>query len=119
MNDKEELRRLIFQMLDDSGKQAAVFAKDIGVLPSLVSQWRNGTSSSFCKKEYIAKIANYFHVSTDFLLGINSDEVDYDINEIVEAVKSREEVRELFNIVKHMNKSDVEKATRIITALKE
>ncbi|MDY3987761.1 MAG: helix-turn-helix domain-containing protein [Massilioclostridium sp.] len=43
------------------------FQKDLGLYSSAVSEWKNGKSKSYQK--HLAKIANYFGVSTDYLLG--------------------------------------------------
>jgi len=118
MDDVEQLRAKIFQLLDDNKIMPSKFAEEIGASQSLVSQWRSGASSSFCRKQYIERIAKFFNVSIDYLIGINQGNRDYEIQEIAELVKAREEIRNLFNIVIHMSKDEVEKATRIITALK-
>ena len=46
------------------------FAKCLGVTRSCVNAWEMGTSNPSIKK--IIDIAEFFHVSTDYLLGIES-----------------------------------------------
>ena len=42
-------------------------AEYIGIQPSLISDWKNGNSTSYHK--YITSISEYFDVSTEYVLG--------------------------------------------------
>jgi transcriptional regulator with XRE-family HTH domain len=73
--------------------------------------------------EVVTKIAGYFSVSTDYLLGneekekplVNGDE---ELTEYLEVLKTRPEMRMLFQLSKDATKEDVEAAVRIIEALR-
>ncbi len=43
------------------------FQKDLGLYATAVSEWKNGKSKSYMK--HLPKIAKYFDVSVDYLLG--------------------------------------------------
>lgn len=76
--------------------------------------------------EVLAKIANYFGVSVDYLLGedhakekTESDTRDAELAELLEELKTRPEMKMLFSITKDATKEDVEKAVSIIKALRD
>ena len=69
--------------------------------------------SSFSLK----KIADFFGVSTDYLLG-SAETSSKELNEYLEVLSSREELRMLFKLAKNASKSDVKRAVKIIEALK-
>ena len=72
----------------------------------------------------LTKIASYFDVSVDYLLGktnqkkpfINEDE---ELTEYLEELKNRSEMRMLFKLAKGATKADVEQAVKIIEALRK
>lgn len=57
----------ILNLLNERNIKQQEFAKAIGVRKQAISEWKNGTTKSYMK--YIDKIADYFNVSTDYLLG--------------------------------------------------
>lgn len=57
----------IFLLLESSKESQLAFAKAIGVSSGNVGDWKSGRSTP--KLDAICKIADYFHVSTDYLLG--------------------------------------------------
>lgn len=73
--------------------------------------------------ETLASIAEYFDVSVDYLLG-NTDtkkpavNADDELNEYLEELKNRSEMRMLFSLAKGATKKDVEAAVKIIEALR-
>ena len=52
----------------DAGISQQKLAEEIGVNRSAVSFWESGTNES--KATYIAKLAKFFGVSADYLLGL-------------------------------------------------
>lgn len=73
----------------------------------------------------IEALANFFEVTVDYLLGrtgakkyTSSDEVD-GIDEILETLHKRPEMKTLFSLSQKSTKEDIEKAMRIIEALKD
>jgi len=84
--------------------------------------WKNTGKAP--KQELLVRIADYFGVSTDYLLGkeeqkekplVNGDE---ELTEYLELLKTRPEMRMLFQLSKDATKEDVEAAVRIIEALR-
>ena len=54
-------------LIKQAGITQARFASDIGITPQAVSYYAKGREPSF---DLLRKIAEYFHVTTDYLLGI-------------------------------------------------
>ena len=63
----EILLRNILKELDNKKVSATQFQKDLGLYASAVSEWKSGASKSY--EKHLAKIADYFCVSVDYLLG--------------------------------------------------
>jgi transcriptional regulator with XRE-family HTH domain len=71
--------------------------------------------------ETLNKIAEYFNVTVDFITGneqkekplVNNDE---ELTEYLEELKTRPEMKMLFNLAKGATKDDVEKAVKIVEA---
>ena len=57
----------IFDLLDKKGIEQKAFAKEVGVSPSIVSNWRKGKSNSY--NDYLVKIAQVLGTTTADLLG--------------------------------------------------
>lgn len=57
----------ILKLLSESEFDQKEFADKIGVKPQVVSDWKAGRNKSYTK--YIDQIADFFNVSTDYLLG--------------------------------------------------
>lgn len=98
-------------------------AEDCGINRSNVSNWKNNGCTP--RGAALQKIADYFNVSTDFLLG-NSEQKekplineDQELTEYVELLKNRPECRMLFQLSKDATKEEVEQAVRIIEALRQ
>lgn len=87
-----------------------------GISRSALSELKAGRSKSI-SSDNLAKIADYFKVSTDYILGKTNAEND-ELNEYLEVLASREDLRMLFKLAKDASRDDVDKAVKIIEALK-
>lgn len=95
--------------------------KDIGMQPSVITDLKMGRRKTV-HAETAGKIAEYFNVSTDYLLGkekSSATEADDELNEVLEELKNRPEMRMLFSLAKGATKEDIEKAVKIIEALQK
>ena len=61
------------ELIRDSGKTRQVIAQEIGCDTSTVTKQFNGDMK--ISVDYLVKYARYFHVSTDYLLGMEKDEL--------------------------------------------
>lgn len=94
------------------------FCIAVGINKSAVTDWKNGKTKSYLK--HISKIAEVLNVSEDYLLGETDDtsvnSSSDDLNEYLELLRNRDEMKMLFNLTKDATKEEVEKAVDIITA---
>lgn len=114
METSEIIREKIFGLVDKSGISDAEFANGISVSRFVVSHWRRKISTSYIK--YLKNIAAYFNVTVDYLTG-NEPDAEYD--NILTGIKSRAELKKLFQVSMNASKEDVENAIKIIEALKK
>lgn len=62
-----DTRARIFELLDKKKIEQKAFAAEVGVSPSIVSNWRKGKSNSY--NDHLVKIAQVLGVPTSDLLG--------------------------------------------------
>ena len=55
---------------EQQNKTQSDLAKQLGITRSSVNAWEMGISAP--STQYIVELANIFHVSTDYLLGVNT-----------------------------------------------
>lgn len=116
------------QLLRKHNLSAYKVSKMTGITQSTLSDWKRGRSTP--KTDTLQKIADYFDVSVDYLMGRESDEpnaidkennpivLDDDALELLEELKERPEMRTLFSVSRKATKEDILKAVKIIEALK-
>ena len=88
-----------------------------GISRSTLSELKAGRNKSI-SSDNLSKIADYFKVPTDYILGKITAE-NSELNEYLEVLASREELRMLFKLAKDASRDDVDKAVKIIEALKK
>lgn len=76
------LYNILSQLCNERGISAYRMCKDIGLQPSIMTDLKMGRRSSM-KAETIARVANYFDVSVDYLLGNTQIKKD-DSTEVLE-----------------------------------
>jgi transcriptional regulator with XRE-family HTH domain len=107
------------QLLKKHGVTPYRVHKETGVPQSTLSDWKNGKGVP--KVDKLKAIADYFGVTVDYLLGneqkekplVNNDE---ELTAYLEELKTRPEMKMLFNLAKGATKEDVEKAVKIVEA---
>lgn len=109
----------IEELIAEKGITEKQFLIDVGLNKSTMSDWRKGTTKSY--EKHIAKIADYFNVSTDYLLGKtdirNIAEITDEVDETLDILHKRGEMRMLFSVAKNATKEDIELAADIIEKL--
>lgn len=123
-NEVRFMYKIFEELLKNRGITAYQVSKATGISTGSLSDWKNGRSSP--KADKLQKIADYFGVSVDYLLGktytkkeptVKTD--DDELNEYLEELKNRPEMQMLFSLAKGASKEDVEKAVKIVEALFE
>ncbi len=116
------------RLLQKHGLTAYKVSKLTGVTQSTLSDWKRGRSTP--KTDTLQKIADYFGVSVDYLMGREEEPVnvvdkennpivlDDEALELLGELKTRPEMRTLFSVSKKATKEDIMKAVKIIEALK-
>ncbi len=65
------MRLRLFDLMAEKKVTQQQLSQATGISQGNISDWKNGRSSP--KADALIKIANYFHVSTDYLLGLTDD----------------------------------------------
>jgi transcriptional regulator with XRE-family HTH domain len=108
------------KLLQKKGITAYKLSKDTGIPQSLISVWKKSEQKP--ASDNLQKLADYFEVTTDYLLGnektplVNNDE---ELTEYLEELRTRPELKMLFQLAKGATKEDVEKSVKIIEAFLE
>ena len=100
----------------NNGTSPTAVVRELGISSGSITHWKNGKVPHH---EKLIKIANYFNVSIDYLLGKEEPTAeDGELQEYLEELKNRPEMRMLFSLAKGATKEDVEQAVAIIEALR-
>lgn len=83
------------------------FAKQFGVAQNTVSNWENGNRS--LDAHTIQQLANFFNVSTDYLLGNQNDRIQNKVNE-----DDVEDIRRIERARNKMHPEDKKKMMKIL-----
>lgn len=84
----------IILLIKEKGIEQKKFALDLGLASSAVTDWKSGRNKSYIK--HIDKIASYFNVSTDYLLG--NAESSVELQQIKkESLQKFEAILKLYN----------------------
>lgn len=100
-------------------------AKAIGVTRSSLASWETGRREP--DFETVSKLADFFNVSVDYLLGRDDNSsqddrqyvIDDDALEYLDELHKRPEMKTLFDVSRKASKEDIETAIAIIEALKK
>ncbi len=85
---------------EQNGMTQAALAKQLGITRSSVNAWEMGISVP--STQYIVELALIFHVSTDYLLGVERSST-LDISGLRE-----DDVHLLYNVVEHLKRKNLE-----------
>lgn len=104
----------------DIGKSATGVALELNIARSTVSNWKKtGTTP---QADILQKVADYFNVSVDYLLEKEETSPaesaeDETLEQLLNRLKNREEMKMLFKLADGATKEDVLRAVAIIEAL--
>lgn len=106
-----------------AGLSQAQLAKEFNVAQNTISQWELGLRS--LDVDTVSKLADFFGVSIDYLLGRDetasqTQHVDDDeALEYLDELHKRPEMKTLFQVTRRATKDDIQTAITIIEALKK
>ena len=105
-------------------KSPSRVALDLGINKASVTYWKKEGKTP--NTEILQKVADYFNVSVDYLLEKEEEKTspakspeDETLEELLERLKNRKEMRMLFKLADNATKEDVERAVAIIEALQK
>lgn len=106
------------QLRTDSGMSQEELAKRLGLAKSTISMYESGSREP--SLEILEAIADTFNVDMNTLTDSKkSSELSDELQEYLEELKNRKEMRMLFSLAKGATKEDVIQAVRIIEALRK
>lgn len=121
-NDSNGFYHIFTELCDSIGKSPSAVVQELGMNKSVVTVWKK--NSSIPGGANLSKIAEYFNVSVDYLLGkekgassVNEPEEDYELKYYLETFKNRKEMRELFRVADKATTEEIKKAIEIIEIL--
>ena len=94
--------------------------RDLGMTSSTVSDWATG--KKYPRVDKMQQLADYFGILKSDLTEEHAEAQltdDIELQEYLEELKNRSEMRILFSVAKNATKEDVMQAVRIIEALKK
>lgn len=113
---------LYAQLCKAVGKSPSAVAQELGINKSTVTVWKKNQSTP--KTDILQKIADYFGVTTDYLLTgetkkspASSLTEDEELNELLEELKNNPGKRLLFSKTKNATKEDIEKIVAMVDIL--
>lgn len=112
MSFKEKFEKLC----KEKGVSPTKACIEIGLSNAAYPKWDKNTIP---RNSTLKKLSEYFGCSIDYLRGSEESEQPDELNEYLEELKNRSELRMLFSLAKGATKEDVEKAVAIIKALSE
>ncbi len=113
-------KKNFIKLCNQKGVAPTVVCKEIGLSDAVYSKW---TDESVPRRATLMKIADYFGVTVEDLLKeekattAEADEAD-ELNEYLEELKNRPEMKMLFSLAKGATKEDVELAVAIIERMR-
>ena len=114
LGNKEVFARNLKYYLAKKNVTQAEVCKTLNIKPNSFSDWIN--AKTYPRIDKIEMLANYFGIAKSSL--IESKEETDELQQYLEELKNRSEMRMLFKLTKSATKEDVMKAVKIIEALK-
>lgn len=114
-----EMYKRIEDLCKQKGISVTFMCKEADIKRSCLSELSSGRTKQL-SSENLSKIAFYFGISTDELLGRETNQSENDeINAYLEELRNRPEMRMLFSVSTKATKEEIEQAVKIIEALRK
>lgn len=113
-------------LCDENGTNFAALERKLDFGQGSIRKWDNATPAG----DRLAKVADNFGVSVDYLLGreetvrvIDEDNnivvLDNETRDLIDSLRKNPEMKMLFSVSRNATKEDIIKTVKIIEALKE
>ena len=119
-----EMYNRIESLCKEHGINITRMCKEASVTRALLTELKMGRTETLNAKT-LSKIAAYFNVSVDYLIGNEQKEkaaidvVDDDLQEYLDELRSRPEKRMLFSVTKNATKSQIEAIVKMIEEMQD
>ncbi len=107
------LYNILSQLCNERGISAYRMCKDIGLQPSIMTDLKMGRRSSM-KAETIARVANYFDVSVDYLLGNTQIKKDDSTEVLPSAASLSSSQKQLVELTESLTDDEIKKVLSYI-----
>lgn len=114
------LYETICALCSEHGIKPGKLCADLGFSRSTMSDLKMGRKKTL-SADYLSKVAAYFHVSVDYLLGAEAEEEnkrlvnnDEALTEYLDELRRRPEKRMLFSVTRNATKAQVEAIVKMI-----
>lgn len=127
-----DLYARIKRLCDEKGVRGATMSRQTGLSPNFLTELKSGRKKSV-NAGTAEKLARYFGVSVDYLLGVQDDRAepgnsarddpaelvngDPELTEYLQQLSERSEMRMLFHVTKHATKEQIEAIVRMVESL--
>lgn len=110
--------KIFEQLLQIKGVTTYQVSKATGINQTFFSDWKRGKTKQ-PKVDKLQKIADYFGVSLDYLSGndVETTTEDIELQNYLEELRTRPEMKMLFNVTKNASKEDLEKAVKVLETM--
>lgn len=102
----------------DKGVKPGRACIEMGLSRSLAAKWK-ATKTEKPSAEVLEKMANYFGMSIEGILGIERKEEQDELDKILDRLRNRKECRMLFKLADGATADDVLQAVKIIEAIRK
>lgn len=115
---ESESKKIFSERLNQLMAERGITQKEISVITgastSTVSTWSNGMNMP--RMDKVERLADYFDLPISYFLEMTPASQDAELQEYLEQLKTRPEMRMLFSLTKGATKEEVERAVKIIEA---
>lgn len=119
--NSNEFYDTFLQLCNKKGVKPTPVTQAIGISKTSATKWKKGAIPN---GDTLQRIAEYFNVSIDCLLGkekmqssIDESQEDYELKYYLETFKNRKEMRELFRVADKTTAENIKKAIEIMEIL--
>lgn len=113
LGNKTVMAQNLYYYMALNNKSRQEICNDLGFKYTTFCDWLNG--KTYPRIDKIEMLANYFNIKKSDLVEDKSKNSELD--EYLDELRTRPEMKMLFNITKNASKEDVEKAVKIIEAM--
>lgn len=113
LGNKTVMAQNLYYYMALNNKNRQEICNDLGFKYTTFCDWLNG--KTYPRIDKIEMLANYFNIKKSDLVEDKSKNSELD--EYLEELRTRPEMKMLFNITKNATKEEVEKAVKIIEAM--